>query len=206
MKSNKLHHIGWVCCLLLLIGCYENDCGSNSSLTNITGLSGANYRLEGEGYAHPTALHEGVEVAYHQYALKLFPEVTYYAYQEKEGQNSGFFSAAYACSPPEPLPSEEIAAIAVFSNADYIQAKSAKVLVAGDTLNTVFEIYDYYSGRIVGLPDFLVDKGLKASEHGFILKPVSEPASIQAHQFTVHYRLTNGESYIFTAAPVVLTP
>lgn len=206
MKSKNLHNIGWLSCLLLLMGCYENDCGETSSFTNITGLSGVNLRLGGEGYFNTDTLDEGAEVEYHQYALKLFPEVTYYSYQEKEQQNPGFFSAAYGCSPLPPQPSEEIADIAIFSNVDYIQASSSKILAAGDTLNGIFEIYDYYSGRIVGLPDFLIDEDLKASDQGFILQPASAPASPQSHQLTVHYCLTNGEFYTFTAEPVVLTP
>lgn len=204
--NSKILNLGWMSCLLLLIGCYENDCGGSSSFVDITGLAGTNLQLNGDGYFNVDTLHGGAEVQAYHYGLKLSPEATYYSYQERKPNIPGLFPGAYACSPLPPQPSEEIADIAIFSTTDYVQANSSKVLAAGDTLNSIFNIYDYYSGRIVGLVDFLIDEELKASEQGFIVQPAVAPASPQIHQLTVHYRLTNGEFYTLTAEPVVLTP
>ncbi len=203
------HGVKVVLLLSLLFGgsCQQNDCGRGGpSHVNITGLTGANLLLETENYYSRDALPATTAVTYYNYGLQVTPQATYFSYQPQTKPRAGFFPAAYACSPVPPQPSEEIADIAVFSQADYRQANSTKVLAAGDTLNAVFEIYDYHSGRIVGLPDFLVDEKLAASETGFVLRPIVAPADPQAHQFTLHYRLTNGEFYTFTADSVTLTP
>lgn len=195
--------------LLLLAACTdENDCGDvgGNSYTNITGLTGSAVHFNNAGYYGFETLKDSSAVMYGNFGLRLLPEVEYYALQKQKMPKGSWFSAAYACSPMPPRPSEKIADITVFSHADYVQGSSSKVLAAGDTLNSVFEIYDYYSGRIVGLPDFLADDDLMASEEGFVLRPAVAVASPQLHQFTVHYRLTNGEFYTYKAAPITLTP
>lgn len=197
---------GWVPCLLMMLGCAETDCGEGPGYINITGIQGKNVQFQGEGYTLMEPLSENSQILYSQYGLSVQPEATYYNVTVQVRPSFSFFSAAYACDPPTPQPSEEIADIAIVSSADYVQASSSKVLAAGDTLNSIFIIYDYHSGRIVGLPDFLIDVKLKASDAGFILRPSVAPASPQLHQFTVHYHLTNGEFYTFTADSVVLTP
>ncbi len=187
--------------------CQPYDCGGfTESYVNITGLTGVNLLLKNDNYYSPDTLTSVQAIQYSYYGISIRPQATYYSHQPETKPHAGFFPAAYACSPPAPQPSEEIAAIAVFSNADYTQASSTKVLAAGDTLNAIFEIYDYHSGRIVGLPDFLVDEKLAASESGFVLRPVVAPADTQTQQFTLHYRLTNGEFYTFTADSVTLMP
>ncbi len=200
--------VGLLCFLLVALGCTENDCGGfERQNTNITDMEGYSIRYESDNYTATTPLEANAEIAYGQYGIAVNPVVEYYSHTIN--RNLVFFSlfpAAYACSPPPPQPSEEIADIAIFSNNDYRQAGSSKVIVAGDTLNSLFNVYDYYSGRIVGLPDFLIDEGLQASDLGMVLRLVVPPVSAEQYQFTVHYRLTNNEFYSITTEPVTVTP
>lgn len=192
--------------LCTLISCYDDDCGDfKVSNYHINGLSGINIRLDNENYYVYDTLSNHASISNKHYGIHILPQTAYVAMQETT-QSRYWYNIAYACSPVPPQPTEEIADIAIFSNANFVQASSSKVLAAGDTLNSVFEIYDYYSGRIVGLPDFLVDDDLAASEDGFVLRPTVAVASPQLHQFTVHYRLTNGEFYTYEAPPVTLIP
>lgn len=191
----------------MLWGCNTDDCGdlSGPQYFDVTEISMTNVRLIENGYSIEENLTANAAVLYHRFGLHLMPVVDYVS-MENKNPNAGFFPAAYACSPIPPQPTEEIADIAIFSNADYVQDNSTRVIAAGDTLNALFNIYDRYSGRIVGLPDFLVDEHLKASDEGLILQPAVMPAAEQTHEFTVHYRLTNNEFYSVTGLPIKLTP
>nr|WKN38507.1 hypothetical protein K4G66_07300 [Tunicatimonas sp. TK19036] len=189
--------------LLLNVGCSGgDDCGSfKEQFVDIEGLTGANVALGGS-YSNFVELGEGATVAYTEFGIRAMPETTY---RSETAEVSGGFQA-FACSPPAPQPSEEIADIAVFSSSPYAQASSSKVFAAGDTLNSIIKIYEPYSGRIVGLPDLFMDENLMASDYPFTLQLVSEPREAAEHQFTVHYRLTNGEFYQFTTDAITITP
>lgn len=193
--------------LTLPLGCdLGGGCGdAEQRFTDITGLEGRHVRLIKDGYTIIEELSEGSAVEYDRYGIFAIPSWELIS-QHSGGGKRIWFPAAYACSPPPPQPSEFIADIAIFSDTDYAQAGSSHVISAGDTLNAVFTIYDYYSGRIVGLPDFLMDEGLAAADQGFILQPSSAPAEAQQHAFTVHYRLENGESYEMNLPPIELQP
>ena len=152
------------------LGCNNDDCGQGggSQYTDVTGLDGQNLRLQGDRYRDATPLADEARVTFDQYALKILPTVEYTSeWADATGHWPG---AAYACSPRPPQSTETITDIAVVSNTAYQQANSDKVIAAGDRLNNIIKIYDYYSGRIVGLADFLVDDDLKASEDGFLLQ------------------------------------
>ncbi|MDF9800689.1 hypothetical protein OKW21_005952 [Catalinimonas alkaloidigena] len=193
--------------LILPWSCNTDDCGDlgGTQYYQITDITLANVRLIEGGYSIEENIPAQTAIAYNRYGLNLMP-LSEESDQPSQNLTAGFFPAAYACSPVSPQPTEEIADIAVFSDADYVQAGSSKVIAAGDTLNSIFKIYDFYSGRIVGLTDFLIDDGLLASNDPIILQPASEPEYAQKHAFTVHYRLTNGEFYSMTAQTVTLTP
>ncbi|WPP53593.1 hypothetical protein [Catalinimonas niigatensis] len=205
----KKYLIGGILSLTLLMpwGCNTDDCGDlgGPQYFDITNVVITNVRLIEDGYSIEESLAANSSIPYQRFGLHLMPAADYIS-MENHQPGSGLFPAAYACSPMPPQPTEEIADIAIFSNTDFIQANSTRVVAAGDTLNSLFNIYDRYSGRIVGLPDFLVDDHLKASDEGFILQPAVMPAAEQAHEFTVHYRLTNNEFYSVTTMPVSLTP
>ncbi len=208
MKKNALK-ISLSLLLIMPWGCNTDDCGDLSGgpgYYNITGFAVANVRLLEGGYSVEENITANSSIPYHRYGLSLQPVVEYVSMQKERKPSLNIFPAAYACSPAPPQPTEKIADIAIFSNADYVQANSTKVIAAGDTLNAVFNIYDRYSGRIVGLPDFLVDENVMASDEWIIFQPSSPPAEAQTHEFTVHYRLENGEFYNITARPIILTP
>ena len=198
----------WFLSLVFLLpwSCSFDECGElEQKYTNITGLSASNVLLIEGGYTIVETLEAENRVNFNRYGINVMPTATLLS-QHLAPSGRGFTSAAYACSPALPMPSEVIADIAIFSDKDFMQANSSRVISAGDTLNSVFTIYDYYSGRIVGLPDFLMDEGIAASEQGFILQPSSAPAEVQQHEFTVHYRLENGEFYEITLPAVELLP
>lgn len=203
MQMKDIIRISLTMLLILNVGCFDgDDCGSfKEQLIDVEGISGANVAL-GNSYSNFITLGERATVVYTEFGIRATPEATY---RSETAQVTGGFQA-YACSPAAPQPSEEIADIAVFSTADYTQATSSKVIAAGDTLNSIIKIYEPYSGRIVGLPDLLVDEDLMASDDPFTLQLVSAPREATEHQFTVHYRLTNGEFYQFTTKPVVIIP
>jgi hypothetical protein len=191
--------------LLLPWGCSFDDCGDfTRRYVDITGLEGSNVLLLEGGYSIVEDLSPGTEVIYHQYGINLLPRAVFPESLTRAGFS--FTPGAYACSPPTPQPSEQISDLAIFSDADYMQAGSNRSISAGDTLNAVFNIYDYYSGRIVGLPDFLMDEDIAASEQGIILQPSAAPGVAQNHRFTVHYRLSNGEFYELSLPEVRLLP
>jgi len=184
--------------------CEPYDCGPfEQQYTNIVDVLGTNVRLLEGGYSVEGTLTDESEVVYSQYGIRVLPQITLMsdASVEHTGGNR-----AFACSPPTPQPSELIASIAIFSDSNYSQSGSNRLISAGDTLNTLFNIYDYYSGRIVGLSDFLIDDDLAASEMGFVLQPAVAPSQPQEHQFTVHYRLDNGEFYELNMPAVSLMP
>ncbi len=193
--------------LLMLFACKNDGCGDLGGITysNITSLTGSIVSFEDNSYSSYDTLEDKAEVPFYSFGLRLSPVAEYYSLR-KEAPKGSWLSAAYACSPLPPQPTEDIADIAVFSNADYTQGSSSKVIAAGDTLNSIFEIYDYASGRIVGLPDFLIDEQMKASYQGFALRLSVAVAAIQQHQFIVHYHLTNGEFYTYQASAVTLIP
>lgn len=191
----------WV--LLLNIGCLDDgtDCGSlDERYLDIVGINGTNVAV-GNSFSNFITLGSGITLTYSEFGIRAIPEAVYKSQIASEG---GF--RAYACSPAPPQPTEEIADIAVFSSADYIQAYSSKIFTAGDTLNALFKIYESYSGRIVGLPDFLVDDNLAAADQPFTLQLTAAPQESTEHQFTVHYRLENGEFYEFTTDPITIVP
>ena len=188
------------------LGCNTDDCGQGGGprYTDVTGLDGQNLRLQGDNYRDVAPLVAEERVAFEAYALQISPTVEYT--NERADATGHWLGTAYACSPLPPQPIETIADIAVFSNAAYQQANSDKVIAAGERLNNIIKIYDYYSGRIVGLADFLIDEDLKASSDGFLLQLTSAPAQEAMHQLSVRYTLDNGEEYEYTASPVLLTP
>lgn len=191
--------------LIIPWSCVEDDCGGlQNQKINTVGITVNNTLLLEGGYSIEKQLVAEEKVSYKRFGLQVLPEVAYLS-MVKDKLKSSFISAAYACSPMS-VSTEEIQDIAIFSDEDYIQKNSQKVVVAGDTLNSLFNIYDYNSGRIVGLPDFLIDKGLEASEEGFILQPAVAPEQEQKHEFTIHYRLTNGEFYEVSAEAIILQP
>ncbi len=188
--------------LLLNISCLDDglDCGSiNNEYINIVGIGGTNVAIGGS-FSNFITVGVGITLTYSEFGIRAVPEAAY----ESQATIVGGFRA-YACSPLL-QPTEEIAEIAVFSSADYAQVASSKVYAAGDTLNAIIKIYEPYSGRIVGLPDFLVDDDLAAADDPFTLQLTSAPRESANHQFTVHYRLENGEFYEFTTDPVTLVP
>lgn len=198
----------WFLSLVFLLpwSCSFDECGElEQKYTNITGISASNVLLIEDGYTINEPLEAAGSVEYHRYGIHVVP-VTELLSQRHIQSASGFTSAAFACSPAPPMPSEVIADIVIFSDKDFMQANSSRVISAGDTLNSVFTIYDYYSGRIVGLTDFLMDEGIAASDQGFILQPAAAPAEAQQHEFTVHYRLENGEFYEIILPPIELLP
>lgn len=192
--------------LMVPLGCNNDDCGGSGGpqYTDVIGLNGQNLRLPGDNYRDTTPLAGEARVAFDEYALQIFPMVAYT--NEQANATRHWFGAAYACSPIPPQPIETIADIAVTSNAVYPQADSDKIIAAGERLNNIIKIYDYYSGRIVGLADFLLDDDLEASEDGFLLQLTAIPAQETTQQFTVRYVLDNGEEYEYTAPPVLLVP
>lgn len=201
--------LGAVLSIMLIMpwGCDTNDCGDlgETQYYQITDIALANVRLIEGGYSIEENIAAQTEITYDRYGIHLMP-LSEKTERLSQKLSAGFFHSAYACSPEPPQPTEEIADIAIFSNADYVQANSSKVLAAGDTLNSIFNIYDFYSGRIVGLNDFLIDENLEASNEGIILQPSSAPAQAQSHEFTVHYRLENGEFYSMTGQAISLLP
>jgi len=187
-------------------GCELYECGdTEQTYLNIQGIEASNVRLLEDGFSVMERLEPETRIEYHLYGIQLSPQAEE-VFRDKIASTSGFVSSAFACSPPTPQPSEEIAEIVIFSDANYIQANSNRIIAAGDTLNALFTIYDTYSGRIVGLPDFLVDDDLGASNQGIFLRPEVAPANPQTHTFTVHYRLENGEFYETALPPVVVLP
>ena len=189
--------------LLLNISCLDDgtDCGSlNNQYIDIVGISGTNVAIGGS-FSNFITVGSGITLTYSEFGIRAVPEVVYESQTAREG---GF--RAYACSPVPPQPSEEITEIAVFSSADYSQGSSNKVYSAGDTLNAIVKIYEPYSGRIVGLSDFLKDDDLAAADEPFTLQLTSAPQESTEHQFTVHYRLDNGEFYEFTTDPITIVP
>jgi len=189
--------------LLLNIGCLDDgtDCGSlGNRYLDIEGISGTNIAI-GSSFSDFITIGSGITLTYSEFGIRATPEAVYEIQAALEG---GF--RAYACSPTPPQPTEEIAEITVFSSTSYVQASSSKVYAAGDTLNAIFKIYDSYSGRIVGLPDFLVDDNLAAADLPFTLQLTVAPQQTVEHQFTVHYRLENGEFYEFTTDPIAIAP
>lgn len=183
-----------------------DDCGPfPATFYDVTGLTGQNMQLNDRGYRNAETLPDNAEVSFDEYALAVYPTTEVISMEATHSSKGGF--VAYACSPPLPEPSELVTEIAVFSNADFSQANSSKVLAAGDTLNSLFQIADFYSGKISGLTTFLErEKEIGATDEGFFLILLSEPKVATTHQFTVHYRLDNGEFYSFTGAPVTVVP
>lgn len=187
-------------------GCEPYECGdTEQTYLDIQGIEASNVRLLEDGFSVMESLEPESRVAYNEYGIQLLPQAAE-IFRDKIANTAGFIASAYACSPPTPQPSEEIAEIAIFSDTNYSQANSNRIITAGDTLNALFTIYDTYSGRIVGLPDFLVDDDLGASNQGIFLRPEVAPANPQTHTFTVHYRLENGEFYETTLPRVVVLP
>jgi len=204
---NKYQKIGIMTSIMVLPwGCEFNECGDfEQTYFNIQGLEAANVRLLEDGFSVMESLPPETSIAYDLYGIQLLPRAAEVIYDEV-AKTGGFIPSAYACSSPPPQPSEEIADIAIFSDASYSQASSNREIVAGDTLNALFTIYDLHSGRIVGLPDFLIDDDLGASDQGLFLRPQVAPAEARTHVFTVHYHLENGEFYEVTLPPVTLLP
>ena len=200
----KLLRLMFLLVFLFPVGCNDDDCGSEvPRYMDVTGLTGRSARLLADNYRDVDSLAAQVRVSFEQYALQLFPTVEFT--NQRAEVSGGWGGTAYACDPVPPQPFESVADIAVFSNAVYQQASSDKVIAAGERLNNIVKIYDYYSGRIVGLPDFLLDEHL-ASDSGFLLQLTAAPAQEATHAFTVRYELDNGETYEFNAPPVTITP
>lgn len=190
--------------LLLPVGCGRtDDCGSAPLYVDLTGITGRNVRISTDNYQNPVLLLDQSSVSYENYALQVIPTVEY-TDQRAEALGS-WLGTAYACDPALPEPTEKIADVAVFSNTAYEQFSSDRVIAAGERLNNIIKVYDQWSGRIVGLPDFLLDAP-SASDFGFLLQLTTAPAQEATHTFMVRYELDNGETYEFTAPPVTLTP
>lgn len=190
--------------LMLPVGCSKtDDCGSAPSYINIIGITGQNVRLSGDSYRNEEPLPDEASVSFATYALRIIPTAEY---TNQRAEMSGRWgNTVYACSPALPEPTDTVADIAVFSNTAYQQANSSKVIAPGERLNNIVKIYDRWSGRITGLPDFLLDERL-ASDYGFLLQFTAAPAEEATHTFTVRYELNSGETYEFTAPPVTLAP
>ncbi len=200
----QVFRIALIVLLLLNISCLDDgtDCGSSGSqYIDVQGVSGTNVAI-GNSFSDFDTLSVGASVGFANFGIRVTPEVVFS--NEATASKGGF--QAFACSPVPPQPTEEIAEIAVFSSADYSQSSSDKVFLARDTLNSIVKIYDPYSGRIVGLPDFFVEDDIVASDQPITLQLISAPLAVTEQQFTVHYRLENGEFYQFTTELIKITP
>lgn len=190
---------GWGCDL-------GDDCGPfPTTYYDINGITGQNKQLNERGYRNAETLPDNAEVNFNEYALAVFPATE--VISRVNTPAFGGITAAYACSPPDPEPSEQVTDIAIFSDADFQQTNSNKILAASDTLNALFQIADFHSGKITGLTTFLErEKEIAATGEGFFLILLAQPKEATTHRFTVHYRLDNGEFYSFTAPPVSVLP
>lgn len=203
LSMNQILRIALISFLLLNISCLDDgtDCSSSGSqYIDVQGVSGTNVAI-GNSFSDFILLGEGIAVSYLEFGIRATPDVVY----NSEIASYGGFNA-YACSPIPPQPTEKISEIAVFSSAKYAQLTSSKVFAAGDALNAIFKIYEPYSGRIVGLPDFFVGDSPVASDQSFTLQLTAAPSEPSTQQFTIHYRLENGEFYQFTTDVVTITP
>lgn len=199
----KLLRLMFLLIFLFPVGCNDDDCGSDvPRYLDVTKLTGRSVQLLTDNYHDVDSLAAQARVSFEQYALQLFPTVEFT--NQRAEVTGRWGSAAYACDPVPPQPFESVVDIAVFSNAAYQQA-SSDVIAAGERLNSIVKIYDYYRDRIVGLPDFLMDRQF-ASDFGFLLQFTTAPAQATTHAFTVRYVLDNGERYEFNAPPVTITP
>ncbi len=197
--------------LMLNIGCeLGDDCGPfPETAYRVTGITTDNVQLNNRGYRNASSIPDSTLLPFNEFALAVYPET------ERVSTNTfpvpslftGFSHPAYACSPPAPTPTENVSEITVFSNTDYQQQDSNTILYAGDTLNGIFQIVDFYSGNITGLATFLkISKQIPASDEGFFLVPLARPRQETTHRFTVHYRLEDGTLFTFEADPITLTP
>ncbi len=114
-----------------------------------------------------------------------------------------FLNNALACSPPHPLPKDELTNFKISSDADFITASGA-IYPAGSSLNAIFDVSFLFGTNREPLEERLnTGETLLSADASYILLLNVEPSDNQIHTFAVEVEL-NGQ-YTISAVSTTLT-
>jgi len=113
------------------------------------------------------------------------------------------FKALYACSPPEPAPTQNILSFAITSEQDFLLPNTT--IEAGQSLNSVFFLSNgpYGEGQLVS---FLASPNIDASLYEYSLRIFQSIIKEQRHTFTVEVTLSDNQKYVFKTPALLLQP
>jgi hypothetical protein len=195
---------------LLLIGCNlfcnsASCCGEKfATKFEVTGLklSGLLELSSAQNYVQGSLLAENQTVQFDKLAIQIQSIIRNFSFNN-ESNSGNYFSSAYACSPPEPEPVEQIANIEIYADKDFDDNHPK-----GSNLSDLFEIVlegDYWNQiqYPIKLADFLPQKPKTTYLFTLLLK--SPPKSIGSYKFNIKYTQTNNEKFEVGAYPINLT-
>ena len=112
-----------------------------------------------------------------------------------------FVSSAYACKCSEEFPGrlgsvEQVSEIKIFSKSPFRKEGNSSEL-----LNEYFEIGWGWEGSFSDIDAFVATKP-KFANRSIKLRLKLRPDGASTHQFTIHYKQTNGESYSTTTQEI----
>jgi hypothetical protein len=113
------------------------------------------------------------------------------------------FKALYACSPPEPAPTQSILSFTIKSDSDFQLPNST--IQAGENLNSLFFLSNgpYGEGQ---LESFLKAPTIDASLYDYSLRIFQSIIKEQRHSFSVELVLSDNQKFVFKTLPILLQP
>lgn len=109
----------------------------------------------------------------------------------------------YACSPPEPAPTQTIIDFNITSDRDFELPNA--VIKAGESLNTLFFLSNgpYGEGQ---LASFLQSPSIDASLYEYSLRIFQSIIKEQRHTFSIELSLSDNRTFPFKTLPILLQP
>ena len=184
----------------MVASCGLDDCDESGIQYRISSIKGAFIPLS-EGRRTDTLAAEA-SMQYDEFVLLITPVAEYLT--AEESSVGSWLSPAYACDPAI-LPVDQLASVTVLSDTDF-RVSDGRVVASGDTLNTFFHVSSPYGSASQNLVEYVNTLPTSAREATFGIVLNSAPAQPQTHRFTVHYALTNGDTFRFSSDPITITP
>ncbi len=113
------------------------------------------------------------------------------------------FKGLYACSPPEPAPTQNILSFNITSEQNFLLPNTT--IEAGESLNSVFFLSNgpYGEGQ---LESFLASPNIDASLYEYSLRIFQSIIQEQRHLFSIEVTLSDNQKYVFKTPALLLQP
>ena len=190
---------------IISIACEQEDCGSlskpNYKVTDydlITIKAGMDPLHNERSFSSDdaTLVSDNATVHYEDAGFVAEPTTERIAMKSRPS----FFTSAFACSPPEPSPTQKITSIEILSSSDFITAN--QTIPAGQDIKSFFGIGH---PDVTSVSDYLSTPRV-ATDQWILFILTTAPSGQQQHEFKFTIKLDDGSEYSAFAKRINITP